>query len=220
MAIRPDAAGVARHHGAGRPALPDRGAPIDPALLARSHDLLVPGDSREEYGVFLGGQEIDSQRPPEYTAFVLRRDGQAAVLKRAAADLTAIVAWQAHEAIVPHKGGGEDPIKNVVRVEVGPAAVQMSVNGTAVAKVRARMSARMAASDSGSAAASTCTSAASTSPRGSPRCPRQRNKRARHRWLLRRADSVMALVRLARGLHRALLEELLAGQFAVDLRHL
>ncbi len=96
---------------------------------------LFPGDSREEYGVFLGGQEIDSQRPPEYTAFVLRRDGQAAVLKRAAADLTPIVAWQAHEAIVPHKGGGEDPVKNVVRVEVGPSAVQMSVNGTAVAKV-------------------------------------------------------------------------------------
>ena len=96
---------------------------------------LFPGESREEFGMFLGGQEVDSQRPAEYTAFVIRRDGQAAVLKRAAADVTPIVAWQAHEAIVPHKGGGEDPVKNVMRVDVGPAAVQMSVNGTAVAKV-------------------------------------------------------------------------------------
>lgn len=108
---------------------------LTPNFSLEATIFLFPGESREEFGLFLGGQEIDSQRPPEYTAFVLRRDGQAAVLKRTAASLTPVVNWQAHEAIMPHRGGTTEPVKNVVRVDVDAVAVNLLVNGTSVAKV-------------------------------------------------------------------------------------
>ena len=81
---------------------------LTPNYAVESTIFLFPGESREEYGLFLGGREIESERPPEYTAFVLRRDGQAAVLKRTASGLAPIVDWQAHDGIVPHRGGGKD----------------------------------------------------------------------------------------------------------------
>jgi hypothetical protein len=108
---------------------------LTPNFTVEATIFLFPGKSTEEFGIFLGGQEIDSEKPPEYTAFVLRRDGQAAVLKRSSAGLTPVVNWQAHAAIVPHPGSGDDPVKNVVRVDADRATVQLLVNGTSVAKV-------------------------------------------------------------------------------------
>ena len=95
---------------------------------------LFPGDSAEEYGVFVGGANIDAQQPPDYTAFVLRRDGQAAVLDRRAGATTPIVNWLPHDAIVPYKGGA-DAVKNVIRVDVDAAAATMTVNGAKVLSV-------------------------------------------------------------------------------------
>lgn len=95
---------------------------------------LFPGDSAEEYGVFLGGKEIEGSTTPEYVAFVLRRDGQAAVLRRHAGQSTALADWQRHEAIVPHKGG-TDAVKNTIRVDVDLLAVTMSVNGAKVLSI-------------------------------------------------------------------------------------
>jgi hypothetical protein len=114
--------------------------PADPPGLAPAFSLeatifLFPGESREEFGLFIGGHEIESEGPPQFTAFVLRRDGHAAILARTAAGLTPIVNWQAHDAIVAHPGGSEEPVKNVVRIDVGPAAVQLLVNGATVATV-------------------------------------------------------------------------------------
>jgi hypothetical protein len=108
---------------------------LTPNFSLESTIFLFPGESLEEYGLFLGGKEIDSERPPEYTAFVLRRDGQAAVLRRTTSGVSPILNWQQHDAIVPHRGGGTDPVKNVLRVEVDPASVQLLVNGASVAKV-------------------------------------------------------------------------------------
>jgi hypothetical protein len=38
---------------------------------------LFSGESSEEYGVFLGGHDIEGAATPDYSALVLRRDGQA-----------------------------------------------------------------------------------------------------------------------------------------------
>jgi len=95
---------------------------------------LFPGESPEEYGLFLGGLDIDTSETPDYSAFVLRRDGHAAILRRRAGQTTPLVNWQRHEAIVPHKGGNE-PVKNVVRVDVDPLNATLSVNGATVISV-------------------------------------------------------------------------------------
>jgi hypothetical protein len=95
---------------------------------------LFPGTSQAEYGVFLGGDNIDGPAPAEYAAFVLRRDGQAAVLRRRGASTSSLVSWQRYESIVPHKGG-EDAVMNVIRVEGDASALTMSVNGVKVLSV-------------------------------------------------------------------------------------
>ena len=95
---------------------------------------LFPGTSTDEFGVFLGGREIESSTTPRYAAFVLRRDGSAAVLERRAGESKAIAEWRRNEAILPHDGG-KDTAKNVIRVDVDAAAATMFVNGAKVVSV-------------------------------------------------------------------------------------
>jgi hypothetical protein len=95
---------------------------------------LFPGESADEYGVFLGGQDIETSASPDYSAFVLRRDGQAAVLRRGAGQMTPLSAWQRHEAIVPGKAGDE-PVKNVLKIDVDPGTATLWVNGAKVLAV-------------------------------------------------------------------------------------
>jgi hypothetical protein len=95
---------------------------------------LFPDASAEEYGLFLGGQDIDGSTTPDYAAFVLRRDGHAAVLRRQAGQTTALANWQPHDAILSQKGG-KDAVKNVIRVDVDPVSATMSVNGAKVLSV-------------------------------------------------------------------------------------
>jgi hypothetical protein len=99
-----------------------------------SEVFLFPGTSQEEYGVFLGGQSVDTSPTPDYIAFVLRRDGQAAALRRRGGQTTALAPWQAHAAILPGKAG-EDPVKNVLKVDLDPAAASLWVNGQKVLSV-------------------------------------------------------------------------------------
>jgi hypothetical protein len=95
---------------------------------------LFPGEAADEYGLFLGGQDIDTSAMPDYSAFVLRRDGQAAVLRRRAGQSTALAAWQRHEAIVAGKAGDE-PVKNILKVDVDATNVTLWVNAAKVAAV-------------------------------------------------------------------------------------
>jgi hypothetical protein len=94
---------------------------------------LFSGESTEEYGVFLGGQDIEGAAAPDYSAFVLRRDGQAAVLRRRAGQTAEVAAWQRHEAIVP--GKPDDNVKNVLRVDIDQSNATVWVNGTKVLSV-------------------------------------------------------------------------------------
>jgi len=95
---------------------------------------LFPGDSREEYGLFLGGQAVDDSASPEYVAVVLRRDGYAAILRRSGDRTTPLSDWQRHDAIVPYKEG-PDAVKNSLRVDIDPATIAVSVNGAKVASI-------------------------------------------------------------------------------------
>jgi hypothetical protein len=63
----------------------------------------------------------------------LRRDGQAAVLRRRAGQTAVVAAWQPHEAIVPGKAG--DNVKNVLKVDLDSVNAALWVNGTRVLSV-------------------------------------------------------------------------------------
>jgi hypothetical protein len=95
---------------------------------------LFPDASADEYGVFLGGQDVDGAATPGYVACLLRADGHAAILRRRAGQTSALADWQRHDAILAKKEGG-DAVKNTIRVDVDPVAVTMSVNGAQVHSV-------------------------------------------------------------------------------------
>jgi len=92
---------------------------------------LFPGESPSEYGVFLGGRDLDPQKSPSYLAFVARRDGKAAVLRLGG--MSPIVDWKANSAVMPHPG--KDTAKNILRVDVNPADIIFSANGKDVIRL-------------------------------------------------------------------------------------
>ena len=100
----------------------------------RSEIFLFPGNNQEEYGLFIGGRTLEqSSAAPSYTAFVLRRDGRAAVLKRTGTTLTTLVDWKANAAVLPQ--AGTEAMKNALNVDVAAADVVFSVNDKEVARV-------------------------------------------------------------------------------------
>lgn len=96
---------------------------------------LFPGTSPSEYGLFAGGRSLEtSSTSPEYVAFVARRDGQSAILRRTAAGTTPIRDWTASPAVLPHPGGN-DTVKNILRLDVTTQEIAFSANGKEIVKM-------------------------------------------------------------------------------------
>lgn len=91
---------------------------------------LFPGDSPEEYGVFVGGKGLAPAETPSYVSFVARRDGKGAVIRRGG---TPIVDWKTNDAILPNPG--KDAVKNILRVDANPTEIVFTANGKEVARV-------------------------------------------------------------------------------------
>jgi hypothetical protein len=91
---------------------------------------LFPGTSQEEYGIFLGGKHLTPQERPSYVQFVARRDGMGQIRRGSGEP---IVDWRANDAILPHPG--KETVKNILRVEAGPADIVFSANGKEVARI-------------------------------------------------------------------------------------
>jgi hypothetical protein len=100
----------------------------------QSQAFLFPGTSQQEYGIFIGGRDLDqASATPSYTAFVARRDGHVAVLKRHGATTTPLVDWRLHEATaIPTDAG---TAKNIFKVEVMAAEVVFTINDKEVARL-------------------------------------------------------------------------------------
>jgi len=92
---------------------------------------LFPGDSPSDYGIFVGGRDLDPAKSPSYIAFLVRRDGKAAVLRLGG--MSPIVDWKMNSAVVPNPG--KTDVKNVLRVDVSATAVIFSANGKEVIKL-------------------------------------------------------------------------------------
>ena len=111
---------------------------FEPAYSARgryvveSESFLFPGESAAGFGVFVGGRELEGKR--HYVAFVIRRDGSAAIEAVDAGRVTVLHPWTKAAAVV---AGAAAPgeVKNVVRVEAEAAAVTFLVNGQKIAEV-------------------------------------------------------------------------------------
>lgn len=99
-----------------------------------SQAFLFPGTNQDEYGVFIGGKDLDQpSTTPSYTAFVARRDGRIAVLKRVGATTTTLVDWKTNDAVIPQ--AGTEAAKNTFLVNVTADEVIFSVNDKEVARV-------------------------------------------------------------------------------------
>ena len=92
--------------------------------------ILFPNASANEYGVFVGGRDLEGAGK-SWFAFVVRSDGSAAVMHRAGAETHLIMPWTKHEAVKPLPAGGS--ATNVVAVRAEPDSVRFVVNGTRVA---------------------------------------------------------------------------------------
>lgn len=91
---------------------------------------LFPGESQDEYGIFLGGTGLGTGETAGYVAFVARRDGRGAVLRSGG---TPIVDWKPNDGLLPHPG--KDTVKNTIRVDVTPTDVVFAGNGKEIARV-------------------------------------------------------------------------------------
>jgi hypothetical protein len=111
---------------------------FEPTYTARgrfaveSESFLFAGTSSAGFGVFVGGTGLDATA--KYVAFLIRRDGSAAIELVEAGRSTPLHPWTKASAVVPGAADG-DPKKNVLRVEAEAAAVSFLVNGEKVAEV-------------------------------------------------------------------------------------
>lgn len=87
------------------------------------------GADAAEYGVFVGGRALDTPGA-EWTMFVVRSDGSAAVTRRTASGEQQLRSWAKHEAINARDANGW--ARNKVAVRAEPDSVRFVVNGKAV----------------------------------------------------------------------------------------
>jgi hypothetical protein len=93
---------------------------------------LFPGERREGYGLFIGGNDLagDSQ---SYLYFLIRKDGRFIIKQRHGSETPTITAWTEHPAIAQQSG--DDQAKNVLEIDVGAERLAFYVNGQQVASM-------------------------------------------------------------------------------------
>lgn len=88
---------------------------------------LFPSSSAGEYGIFLG------RSGSGWTAFVVRRDGSAAIARHDGDGAVMLAPWAERDSVPKLDPNG--PVKVVLRVDAEPDSVRFHVNGGRVAAV-------------------------------------------------------------------------------------
>ena len=101
-------------------------------FTVESESFLFPGKSEAGFGILVGGADLEGKA--RYAAFLIRRDGSAAIESVAAGRSTMLSNWTKAAAVLPGADTGE-AVKNVLRVDGEADVVRFSVNGTVVAEV-------------------------------------------------------------------------------------
>lgn len=102
-------------------------------FVIESESFIFPGRSMEGFGVFAGGRDLESAEAA-YTAFLIRRDGRAAIVRHEGGRTRALREWTAAAAIKAHPGDDTN-VANVIRVEAEADVVGFHVNGVKVLEV-------------------------------------------------------------------------------------
>jgi hypothetical protein len=97
-----------------------------------SEVFLFPGQSAEGFGLFAGGRDLESSG--SYVAFLIRRDGSAAIEVVDKGQRTLRQPWTKAAVILPGNAAG-DAIKNALRVDAEASTISFKVNGTQVAEI-------------------------------------------------------------------------------------
>jgi hypothetical protein len=98
----------------------------------RSEIYLFPGERREGFGIFIGGNELDGERQ-SYVYFLIRKDGCFIIKRRNGNETPTITPWTEHPAIV--RQSGDEQAKNVLEIDVGAEQLAFYVNGVVVARL-------------------------------------------------------------------------------------
>lgn len=96
---------------------------------------LFPGESKEGYGIFLGGAGLESA-DATWTAFLITRDGSAVIEKRQSNATLVLYPLTTAASVKPHTGEGT--AHNILRVLVQGDSVVFSANGTRIAALHSR----------------------------------------------------------------------------------
>lgn len=106
------------------------GERLEGRFILEGELILFPDASENEYGVFIGGAGLDGEAA-RWTAFVVRADGQAAVIRSEGGATSMLMPWAAHAGVKARVAGAS--AKNIVTVRAEPDSVRFLVNGTRIA---------------------------------------------------------------------------------------
>ena len=112
---------------------PDLVADANYTLESTIH-LFDPGNRREAYGLFMGGQNLEGDEVM-YDYFLLRNSGEFLIKRRMGSETSLLQDWTASEAVNTFGPETESSVENHLRVDVHEETVIFSVNGTEVASV-------------------------------------------------------------------------------------
>lgn len=94
---------------------------------------LFPKPSREGYGIFLGGRDVEGTNA-SYVAVLMRGDGALQVARVTGTQHQALLDWTPTTAIKPHPGT-EGTALNILTVRVDPDSLRIDGNGSRVAAI-------------------------------------------------------------------------------------
>ena len=98
--------------------------------------LFDPGQRKESFGLFLGGQNLDNAER-SYDYFLIRQGGEFLIKRRSGEETSTMVPWTSHEAIMSFTEASQSSELNVISVEVLADSVHFAVNEVRVASLAA-----------------------------------------------------------------------------------
>lgn len=112
--------------GAAGATLVPQGSRVIGRRIAESRVVLFPGTTTEGYGIAL----VDLDAPDRWLGFLVRRNGDAAVIAHEQGRDTVLVPWAPHAAIQRPDTSGF--ATNTLRLELTPTTITLLANGTVV----------------------------------------------------------------------------------------
>ncbi|MCY4232133.1 MAG: hypothetical protein OXE59_00080 [Bacteroidetes bacterium] len=112
---------------------PEQMAEGDYTLESIIH-LFDPGERREAYGIFMGGQNLEGDKIM-YDYFLLRNSGEFLIKRRMGSETSIIQDWTASESVHMYGPESESSVENHLKVDVHNDTITFSVNGTEVHNV-------------------------------------------------------------------------------------